>query len=207
MDICVNGEDVDYCLDFSDIVGDDATGEEDSVGASEVEVDVEHHDYEILRLGLSYCKPEIPEFCVMDGFKLYKGCKEELPHEGSKHVASLLRLNYDDILSSWCDDRSLWTDGKRPQTVPEHFAFADPGPTMVPQNDFGIVPELGTCSQANSTSGDHENGSRGARVTRYREKKRSRLFSKKIRYEVRKLNAESRPRMKGRFVKRTSKSR
>jgi hypothetical protein len=39
---------------------------------------------------------------------------------------------------------------------------------------------------------------------RYKEKRRTRLFSKKIRYEVRKLNAEKRPRMKGRFVKRTS---
>ncbi|KAF7819485.1 Zinc finger protein like [Senna tora] len=33
-------------------------------------------------------------------------------------------------------------------------------------------------------------------------KRESRLFSKRIRYEVRKLNAEKRPRMKGRFVKR-----
>ena len=47
-------------------------------------------------------------------------------------------------------------------------------------------------------------GGREARVSRYREKRRTRLFSKKIRYEVRKLNAEKRPRMKGRFVKRTS---
>lgn len=45
---------------------------------------------------------------------------------------------------------------------------------------------------------------REARVTRYREKRRTRLFSKKIRYEVRKLNAEKRPRMKGRFVKRAN---
>lgn len=30
------------------------------------------------------------------------------------------------------------------------------------------------------------------------------LFSKKIRYEVRKLNTEKRPRMKGRFVKQTT---
>jgi hypothetical protein len=45
-------------------------------------------------------------------------------------------------------------------------------------------------------------GGREARVTRYREKRRTRLFAKKIRYEVRKLNAEKRPRMKGRFVKR-----
>lgn len=41
-------------------------------------------------------------------------------------------------------------------------------------------------------------------MSRYREKRRTRLFSKKIRYEVRKLNAEKRPRMKGRFVKRAS---
>jgi len=47
-------------------------------------------------------------------------------------------------------------------------------------------------------------GGREARVTRYREKRRTRLFAKKIRYEVRKLNAEKRPRMKGRFVKRTT---
>lgn len=45
---------------------------------------------------------------------------------------------------------------------------------------------------------------REARVLRYKEKRRTRLFSKKIRYEVRKLNAEKRPRMKGRFVKRTN---
>lgn len=45
---------------------------------------------------------------------------------------------------------------------------------------------------------------REARVSRYREKRRTRLFSKKIRYEVRKLNAEKRPRMKGRFVKRAA---
>lgn len=48
------------------------------------------------------------------------------------------------------------------------------------------------------------NGEREARVSRYREKRRTRLFSKKIRYQVRKLNAEKRPRMKGRFVKRTT---
>jgi hypothetical protein len=52
--------------------------------------------------------------------------------------------------------------------------------------------------------GSNGDGGREARVSRYREKRRTRLFAKKIRYEVRKLNAEKRPRMKGRFVKRTS---
>ncbi len=37
---------------------------------------------------------------------------------------------------------------------------------------------------------------RDARVLRYKEKRRTRLFSKKIRYHVRKFNAERRPRMK-----------
>lgn len=39
-------------------------------------------------------------------------------------------------------------------------------------------------------------GGREASMLRYKEKRRNRLFSKKIRYEVRKLNAERRPRMK-----------
>lgn len=37
---------------------------------------------------------------------------------------------------------------------------------------------------------------REASVLRYKEKRQNRLFSKRIRYEVRKLNAEKRPRMK-----------
>lgn len=44
-------------------------------------------------------------------------------------------------------------------------------------------------------------GVREASVQRYKEKRRTRLFSKKIRYQVRKVNADRRPRMKGRFVR------
>lgn len=39
-------------------------------------------------------------------------------------------------------------------------------------------------------------GQREASVLRYKEKRQSRLFSKRIRYEVRKQNAEKRPRIK-----------
>ncbi|OMO69144.1 hypothetical protein COLO4_29226 [Corchorus olitorius] len=49
---------------------------------------------------------------------------------------------------------------------------------------------------------DWKRGHREASVLRYKEKRQNRLFSKRIRYEVRKLNAEKRPRLKGRFVKR-----
>ncbi|KAL1291773.1 hypothetical protein HN51_060294 [Arachis hypogaea] len=44
---------------------------------------------------------------------------------------------------------------------------------------------------------------RVARVLRYKEKKKTRKFEKKIRYESRKAYAETRPRIKGRFAKRT----
>ncbi|KAG0479538.1 hypothetical protein HPP92_010396 [Vanilla planifolia] len=47
---------------------------------------------------------------------------------------------------------------------------------------------------------------REASLQRYKEKRRNRLFSKKIRYEVRKVNADQRPRVKasGRFVRVSS---
>lgn len=63
---------------------------------------------------------------------------------------------------------------------------------------------MGSTGVDNGGKAGSRDGGREARVTRYREKRRNRLFSKKIRYEVRKLNAEKRPRMKGRFVKRAS---
>ncbi|KAL7605840.1 hypothetical protein Lser_V15G20419 [Lactuca serriola] len=45
---------------------------------------------------------------------------------------------------------------------------------------------------------------RKARVLRYMEKKKRRKFEKRIRYESRKAYAEIRPRIKGRFAKRTN---
>lgn len=44
---------------------------------------------------------------------------------------------------------------------------------------------------------------REARVMRYKEKKRMRKFEKSIRYASRKAYAEARPRIKGRFAKRS----
>uniref|UniRef100_M8CPB9 Uncharacterized protein n=1 Tax=Aegilops tauschii TaxID=37682 RepID=M8CPB9_AEGTA len=44
---------------------------------------------------------------------------------------------------------------------------------------------------------------RVARLMRYREKRKNRRFEKTIRYASRKAYAESRPRVKGRFAKRT----
>lgn len=54
-------------------------------------------------------------------------------------------------------------------------------------------------SQATQLSGTE----REARVMRYREKRKNRKFEKTIRYASRKAYAESRPRIKGRFAKRS----
>uniref|UniRef100_A0A7N0V0T2 Uncharacterized protein n=1 Tax=Kalanchoe fedtschenkoi TaxID=63787 RepID=A0A7N0V0T2_KALFE len=114
----------------------------------------------------------------------------------------LLKLNCEQVMSAWDDQGCPWMDG----TPPEFDPIGDGWPKFPGVRDANAGP--------GNTNPDDENGGssagggrvvseeRVARVTRYREKRRSRLFSKKIRYEVRKLNAEKRPRMKGRFVKR-----
>lgn len=62
------------------------------------------------------------------------------------------------------------------------------------------VPDEGSSTAATTTTTTAEDGGgpeqRAARVLRYKEKRQSRVVSKRIRYEVRKLNAEKRPRIK-----------
>eukprot|EP00252_Welwitschia_mirabilis_P017010 TRINITY_DN3781_c0_g1_i1.p1 TRINITY_DN3781_c0_g1~~TRINITY_DN3781_c0_g1_i1.p1 ORF type:complete len:410 (+),score=89.31 TRINITY_DN3781_c0_g1_i1:120-1349(+) len=72
----------------------------------------------------------------------------------------------------------------------------------------GIVPESDGRSfqlpQVVSQVGDQaENVGREAKVLRYREKRKNRKFEKTIRYASRKAYAETRPRIKGRFAKRS----
>ncbi|KAE8710664.1 NADH2 dehydrogenase family protein [Hibiscus syriacus] len=108
----------------------------------------------------------------------------------------LLRLNYESVINAWTMQRSPWTTGTRPELNSDDFMGSNPGEEN--QLNGGIGRTLWQ-ARGNNTDGERE-----ARVSRYREKRRTRLFSNKIRYEVRKLNAEKRPRMKGRFVKRSS---
>lgn len=101
----------------------------------------------------------------------------------------MLNLNYTQVMSAWSTQGSPWTDGERPANLDVDL-----------DDTADYSASSGVTTTAVAVSGD---GSREARVSRYKEKRRRRLFSKKIRYQVRKLNAEKRPRMKGRFVKRT----
>ncbi|CAN6287077.1 unnamed protein product [Urochloa humidicola] len=107
-----------------------------------------------------------------------------------KRPEMILKLNYESVIASWaCDGGSPWFHGERPRLDP-YESWSD-----FPAGSRGLLGGAVTAV----TGGERE-----ARVSRYREKRRTRLFAKKIRYEVRKLNAEKRPRMKGRFVKRSS---
>ncbi|KAL8171504.1 hypothetical protein V2J09_023308 [Rumex salicifolius] len=111
----------------------------------------------------------------------------------------------------------------------DHFAYNN-GLSMahsmsVSSLDVGVVPESTTSEMSTS----HVRSSKGtialfssnttplqqiptqlspmdreARVLRYREKKKTRKFEKTIRYASRKAYAEMRPRIKGRFAKRTN---
>ncbi|CAJ2675124.1 unnamed protein product [Trifolium pratense] len=78
-----------------------------------------------------------------------------------------------------------------------------------PSMEVGIVPdgntEISYCGYRSTateavvmTAADRE-----ARVMRYREKRKNRRFEKTIRYASRKAYAETRPRIKGRFAKRS----
>uniref|UniRef100_A0A5B7CC91 Putative zinc finger protein CONSTANS-LIKE 16 n=1 Tax=Davidia involucrata TaxID=16924 RepID=A0A5B7CC91_DAVIN len=110
----------------------------------------------------------------------------------------LLRLDYEGVITAWANQRSPWTTGDPPQIDPNDcwpHCMGNCGTVHHPYGDTGVIGGYSTTMV---------DGGREARVSRYREKRRNRLFSKKIRYEVRKLNAEKRPRMKGRFVKRAN---
>ncbi|XP_027913051.1 zinc finger protein CONSTANS-LIKE 16-like [Vigna unguiculata] len=111
----------------------------------------------------------------------------------------LLQLDYEAVISAWKSQKSPWTTAHKPDLGTQQFSSHCMGTCGVEfYHPCGELSELSGCHSTMAEEG------REARVLRYREKRRKRLFSKKIRYEVRKKNAEKRPRMKGRFVKRPS---
>ncbi|KAK7338568.1 hypothetical protein VNO77_19183 [Canavalia gladiata] len=125
-----------------------------------------------------------------------------------------LKLDLEGILNAWSDKGSLYVAGEEaPQAVPDllngflHNALVpnvawDGWGSDTVGNIWKVPEDCGANNMKIKEETGWKLGQREASVQRYKEKRQSRLFSKRIRYEVRKLNAEKRPRMKGRFVKR-----
>ncbi|KAH0935577.1 hypothetical protein HID58_012694, partial [Brassica napus] len=99
-----------------------------------------------------------------------------------KRVSTFLKLDYERVLEAWSDKESPFSD----EILGSHATEVDIHAMLAEIDLFG------------------ESGMREASVLRYKEKRMNRLFSnsKQIRYQVRKLSADQRPRMKGRFVRR-----
>ncbi|KAJ8426571.1 hypothetical protein Cgig2_022308 [Carnegiea gigantea] len=138
---------------------------------------------------------------------------EEEVTSGGRGLWLRLKLDYEEVLNAWSGSgkgpfyvKAEEDAEELPQTVPD-----------LPFEQYGVVPFGGDTSKGhwsvpeNTLNGPNSNhsqtgGSRGeegwkiglreASVLRYKEKRQSRLFAKRIRYEVRKLNAERRPRIK-----------
>ncbi|XP_039120045.1 protein CHLOROPLAST IMPORT APPARATUS 2-like isoform X1 [Dioscorea cayenensis subsp. rotundata] len=111
--------------------------------------------------------------------------KPPLDCNGGKEKATTLarlnlKLDYSEVMKCWADKDSPFGDSGLPESSADDLLM-----------DLFLETENGV------------GGGREACVQRYKEKRRTRLFSKKIRYQVRKVNADRRPRMKasGRFVK------
>ncbi|KAL3631330.1 hypothetical protein CASFOL_024314 [Castilleja foliolosa] len=133
---------------------------------------------------------------MMNNFEVSNNNNNNKVCDDSRKI--ILRLDYDGVISAWDDQKSPWMTGERPdldsgECWPDCVGICG---TMHGYGGTGMM--MGKHASVMADRG------REARVSRYREKRRTRLFSKKIRYEVRKLNAEKRPRMKGRFVKRSN---
>ncbi|XBI10564.1 uncharacterized protein [Aegilops tauschii subsp. strangulata] len=100
----------------------------------------------------------------------------------------LLKLDYDEILAAWAGRGSLYIGGTAGHVTPKL------------ELDSEVFVDVAPPPQAATWSSPEVSG-RAERVRRYKEKRHARLFSKRIRYEVRRLNAVRRPRLKGRFIK------
>ncbi|CAH8254997.1 unnamed protein product [Arabidopsis lyrata] len=92
----------------------------------------------------------------------------------------LLKLNYENVIAAW-----------------------DKQESPINQTEFNNTSNLQLVPPGIEEKRVSNRSEREARVWRYRDKRKNRLFEKKIRYEVRKVNADKRPRIKGRFVRRS----
>ena len=84
---------------------------------------------------------------------------------------------------------------------PPHLAGFRSG-CMVNDMSYGVPLTQARTLRMTTPEVEQARLARQRSIARYREKRDRRMFEKKIRYQSRKVYAEARPRVKGRFVKR-----
>ncbi|ESQ39436.1 hypothetical protein EUTSA_v10001548mg [Eutrema salsugineum] len=123
-------------------------------------------------------------------------------------------LNDDDLFST-CDEASglKWFEDQQDEQFPYsslHNKFPSESDDYVsrrgcppPESSSVMVVPVSTSSASRSALPCHEINSleRNSALSRYKAKKKSRRYEKHIRYESRKVRAESRTRVRGRFAK------
>nr|CAB3481974.1 unnamed protein product [Digitaria exilis] len=121
-------------------------------------------------------------------------CSSSAASTGPSARSLLLKLDHKKILAAWADRGSLYISGGGADSdaAPEleldavlvEVEPSEPAAGVSPPPPFSwSAPEASPAGRAE-------------KVRRYKEKRRNRLFAKRIRYEVRRVNAVKRPRFK-----------
>ena len=106
-----------------------------------------------------------------------------------------LDLDFGSVFDSWDESHLVFGPPAHQQQAPA----AAMAPVLVERRS---VEQAASTTSSESEEVDEFTRNRRACLERYREKKRNRRFSKKVRYHLRKMNADRRPRYKGRFIKK-----
>ncbi|RLN03848.1 uncharacterized protein C2845_PM13G01610 [Panicum miliaceum] len=113
---------------------------------------------------------------------------------GASARSLLLKLDYEEILAAWADRGSLYIGGADSDSAPELGLDAVLVEVEPSQHAAGAPPAAACAWSAPEMP--PAGPERAEKVRRYKEKRRNRLFAKRIRYEVRRVNAVKRPRFK-----------
>ncbi|XP_074561077.1 zinc finger protein CONSTANS-LIKE 14-like isoform X2 [Curcuma longa] len=114
--------------------------------------------------------------------------------------------SHNNIAAKW-NQNSIYSAAKGPESAVNMSALMitssqDHGGTK--QASFGELPfRINMIKETEKLDSELLAQNRGNAVIRYREKKKTRRYDKQIRYESRKVRADTRKRVKGRFVKST----
>lgn len=139
--------------------------------------------------------------------------------QGNKAAQVVPAVNYPDNHRNCCNPGLLTLDlcsspasstGSPPGSPPVEASVVGQAAPVASTKCFSGSSMTDACTRNNKEIGNANASSqldptveREARVMRYKEKRKNRKFEKQIRYASRKAYAEKRPRIKGRFVKRS----